>query len=98
MSVMFEVLYKPPSDPEREVVISERVGEFGGWLTYREEPEIAGMGPVCLTYEFNEFEEAEAAASQLRSQGEHVEGPMEYGDETEGDSGEEPADFDGEAR
>jgi hypothetical protein len=38
MSVMFEVLYKSPSDSRREAVISERVGELGGRLTYREEP------------------------------------------------------------
>jgi hypothetical protein len=80
MSVMFEVLYKSPSDLRREAVISERVREFGGRLTYREEPEVLGVGPVCLTYEFDGFPEAEKAASRLRSQGEHVEGPMEYGD------------------
>jgi hypothetical protein len=80
MSVMFEVLYKSPPDPRREAVITERVGEFGGRLTYREEPEVVGVGPVCLTYEFNGFPEAQEAASRLRSQGEHVEGPMDYGD------------------
>ena len=76
---MFEVLYKPPSDQRREAVISERVGQFGGRLTYREEPDLAGVRPVCLTYEFNGYQEAEEAASRLRSQGEHVEGPMDYG-------------------
>jgi len=80
MSVMFEVLYKSPPDPEREAVISERAGQFGGRLTYREEPDLVGTGPVCLTYEFNGFQEAEEAASRLRTQGEHVEGPMDYGD------------------
>ena len=80
MSVMFEVLYKSPPDPRREAVISERVGELGGRLTYREEPDVIGAGPVCLTYEFNDFPEAREAASRLRSQGEHVEGPMDYGD------------------
>jgi hypothetical protein len=80
MSAMFEVLYKPPSDSRREAVISERVGEFGGQLTYREEPNVGAEGPVCLTYEFPGFPEAEEAASRLRSQGEHVEGPMSYGE------------------
>ena len=79
MSVMLEVLYKRPSDPKREATISERVGQFGGRLTYREEPGSAGVGPVCLTYEFDAFPQAEEAASRLRSQGEHVEGPMDYG-------------------
>jgi hypothetical protein len=77
---MFEVLYKSPSEPQREAVISERVGQFGGRLTYREEPDVVGVGPVCLTYEFNSFQKAQEAASRLRSQGEHVEGPMDYGD------------------
>lgn len=80
MSVMFEALYKSPSDPQREAVISERVGQFGGRLTYREEPEVVGVGPVCPTYEFNGFQESEEAAARLRSQGEHVEGPMDDAD------------------
>ncbi len=80
MSVMFEALYKSPADSRREAAISERVGEFGGRLTYREEPDLGGVGPVCLTYEFDGFPQAQEAASRLRSQGEHVEGPMDYGD------------------
>ena len=79
MSFMFEVLYKSPSDSRREAAISERVGNLGGRLTYREEPNVEG-GPVCLTYEFAGLPEAQEAASRLRSQGEHVEGPMNYGD------------------
>jgi hypothetical protein len=77
---MFEVLYKPPSDPRREAVISDRVGKFGGRLSYREEPELVGVGPVCLTFEFNDFDVAQEAATWLRSEGEHVEGPMDYSD------------------
>jgi len=79
MSFMFEVLYKSPSDPGREAALSERIGRFGGRLTYREEPDV-GVGPVCLTFEFNDYQVAEEAASSLRSQGEHVEGPVDYGD------------------
>ena len=79
MSFMFEVLYKSPSDPQREAAISDRVGRFGGLLTCREEPDW-GVGPVCLTYEFDEFQGADRAASSLRAQGEHVEGPLDYGD------------------
>jgi hypothetical protein len=80
MSVMFEVLYKSPPDSRREAAISERVRSFGGRLTYREEPEKIQEGPVCLTYEFDGFQEADEAATQLRSQGEHVEGPSTYAD------------------
>jgi hypothetical protein len=80
MSFMFEVLYKSPSDTRREAVISESVGQFGGSLTSREEPDVAGVGPVCLTFEFDDPRVAEQAASCLRSLGEHVEGPVDYGD------------------
>ena len=82
MSFMFEVLVKSPSDPRREAVISDRLGQFGGRLTYREEPDLVGVGPVCLTYEFGDLEVANQAASSLRSQGVHVEGPVDYGEES----------------
>jgi hypothetical protein len=77
---MFEVLYKSPPDPRREAVLSERVSQLGGRLTYREDPDVVGVGPVTLTFEFDGFQEAHEAASRLRSLGEHVEGPMDYGD------------------
>ncbi len=80
MSYMFEVLYKSPSDPRREAAIAESVSQFGGDLTCREEPDVIGVGPVCLTYEFRNLHVAEQAASCLRSRGEHVEGPVNYGD------------------
>jgi hypothetical protein len=80
MSFMFEVLYKSPPDSRREALISECVSRFGGRLTYREEPEAVSTGPVCLTYEFGDWTVAEQAASCLRREGEHVEGPMDYGD------------------
>lgn len=80
MSAMFEVLYESPADSRRESVISERLERFGGRLTYREEPDFAEVGPVCLTYEFSALGIAQEAATALRSQGEHVEGPSDYGD------------------
>lgn len=79
MSVMFEVLYRTPSDPARESTIAESVGGFGGKLAYREEPQAKETGPVCRTFEFSGYEQANRAAAQLRSLGEHVEGPMAYG-------------------
>ncbi len=78
MSFMFEVLYKPPSDPQREMSISESVGAYGGSLTCREDPDGVGQGPVCLTYEFDDIQVAEQAADCLRSRGEQ--GPVNYGD------------------
>ena len=80
MPFMFEVLYKSPPDTRREAVISESVGQFGGSPTCREEPDVVGAGPVCLTYEFDDRRVAERAASCLRSRGGHVEGPVDYGD------------------
>ncbi|MEO6808097.1 MAG: hypothetical protein ABI353_03165 [Isosphaeraceae bacterium] len=79
MSFMFEVLYKPPSDPRREAVISESLRPFGGSLTCREEPDAVEAGPVCLTFEFPDLRVAEEAATCLRTRGEHVEGPVDYG-------------------
>jgi len=80
MSYMFEVTYKSPPDSRREATISERIGGFGGQLTYREEPQGPGGGPICLTFEFPELLIARSAASILHEQGEHVEGPEDYGD------------------
>jgi len=76
---MFEVYYRPPSDPVREARIFELVGANGGRLDFREAPEVDGSSYVCLTYEFDELPAAEAAAHQIRTLGEHVEGPVEYG-------------------
>lgn len=79
MSYMFEVLYRGPADPPRETALTQQVSELGGHLDYREEPAGAMAGSVCLTYEFDDRRRAEAAAAALRRQGEHVEGPMDYG-------------------
>jgi hypothetical protein len=78
MSYMFEVYYRPPPDPAREAELAERVTVHGGRLDYREAPD-GGLGGVCLTFEFGDLSQARAAAESLRLQGEHVEGPVEYG-------------------
>ena len=57
---------------------ADRVARFGGHLDFREEPPGA-QGSVCLTYEFDQLDRAEAAAETLRQAGEHVEGPVDYG-------------------
>jgi hypothetical protein len=53
---------------------------MGGRLDYREEPE-NDWGPqaVVVTYEFDDRDRAEQAAETLRREGEHVEGPQDYG-------------------
>lgn len=80
MSIMLEILYHSPHDPERETRIAATLNSFGGCLTYREEPATDSLArTVCLTYEFAERDSAETAANQLRNLGEHVEGPMDYG-------------------
>jgi hypothetical protein len=79
MSFMFEVYYKPPANPAKEAVITDRVLTLGGRLDFREEGDEHGLGGVCLTYEFENLESAARAADVLRGLGEHVEGPVEYG-------------------
>jgi hypothetical protein len=77
---MFEVYYVAPADPVRETLLTATVSRFGGRLDFREVPDENGAGPVVLTYEFDDPTQAELAAEALRGQGEHVEGPVTYGD------------------
>ena len=79
MSYMFEVYYKPPHHPGREAMLTKQVARLGGRLSFREEPEDQEIGAICLTYEFDEIDLAEKAADSLRRQGEHIEGPADYG-------------------
>ncbi len=79
MSYMFEVYYRAPADPTREAALTERVSRLGGRLDYREAPDDGRPGGVCLTFEFHDIDRARAAAEALRAQGEHVEGPADYG-------------------
>jgi hypothetical protein len=93
VTFMFEVFYKTPPDPKKEAAILESVSKLGGRLDYREVPDHDNMPDdeeevqvttcawetITLTYEFDHSEQAEAAAESLRRQGEHVEGPQDYG-------------------
>jgi hypothetical protein len=79
MSYMLELYYKPPADPAKETALLKCVSELGGRLDYREDSDGKPEQSICLTYEFDEFDQAEAAAERLRQQGEHVEGPQDYG-------------------
>jgi hypothetical protein len=79
VSYIFEVYYKPPVDLKKETSLLERVTKFGGRLDYREEPNNIPSGSICLTYEFEDPDQAAVAAECLRQQGEHVEGPQDYG-------------------
>jgi hypothetical protein len=80
MTYMFEVYYKAPADLEKEAALLKRVSKMGGRLDFREEPENnSGPQAVVLTYEFDDRDRADEAAEALRQQGEHVEGPQDYG-------------------
>ena len=79
MCYMFEVFYSLPPNESREGALSKTVANFGGHLGYRESINRDKNATVCLSFEFSNLKQAEAAATALRGQGEHVEGPMEYG-------------------
>ncbi len=82
VSYMFEVYYKLPADPKKELSLLERVSKVGGRLDCREEPKSESHGSICLTYEFEDYERAAAAVECLQQQGAYVEGPQEYGEES----------------
>lgn len=79
MSFMIEVYYHAPPDRSREERISTEAGRYGGQLTYREEPSNGQSKAVCLTYEFDSLDSAKRAVDVIRSFGDHVEGPVDYG-------------------
>lgn len=79
MSIMFEVYYKAPPDPRKEAKLNVQISRYGGHLTFRENPDQYDSASVCLTYEFDDLSLAGMATKLLREQGEHVEGPVDYG-------------------
>jgi hypothetical protein len=81
MSYMFEVYYQQPPDLKKEARLAERVSHLGGRLDYREECQRSGSPSICLTFEFDNLDQARSAAAKLREQGEYVEGPVDYGAE-----------------
>ena len=82
MSYMIEVIYREPRDSGREERIAAAVSPLGGMLTFVEAPSSEKAShTICLTYEFSDLQVASNAADRLRTLGEHVEGPSEYGDD-----------------
>lgn len=79
MTVMFEVYYKAPANAAKETALTQKVSSLGGRLDYREDTDEQERVGICLTFEFEDFESAQIAAQKLREQGEHVEGPGDYG-------------------
>jgi len=78
MSIMIEVYYKQPESIEHEQKILSCVSDHQGGITCREGGKVS---PVCLTIEFPNWESADHASLRLKAMGEHVEGPMDYGDD-----------------
>jgi hypothetical protein len=79
MSVLCQVYYGAPVDSLREEKLSAEVARFGGKLTAKDEPD-PPCAAVILYFEFDDWHSAEDAAKFLYERGEHVEGPMTYGD------------------
>lgn len=77
MSAMFEVYYRSPTNATRERELASIIEPLGGRLDYREADE-RSSGPIVLTYEFADRNQAEEAARMHRARGEHVEGPQDY--------------------
>lgn len=76
MSVMIEIYYKQPDDLRVNRIAS--VGACcNGNITFRESD---SANSICLTAEFDSWDEANAATAQLCDLGEHLEGPCDYGD------------------
>ncbi len=88
MTKILEVIYRAPVDSCRESRIVSTSQHYGGEVTYREEPTSTSVvQSICLTIEFAELADAGLAATELRSQGEHVGGPVDYGDNERGGPG-----------
>ena len=77
MSFMTDVYFKPPANPAKEAVITDRMIFFGGRLDLREDTDDHDLDGVCLSYEFDDIEGATQAADLLRELGEDFEGPYE---------------------
>ena len=72
---MFELYIKQPCTAEDEQSVLEAVEPYCGRLDYRE----SSQSNVCLTLEFEDQQQAEAAHQLLFDRGLHVEGVGEYG-------------------
>lgn len=76
MSAMIEIFYRKPVDATHEQKIISIVTNHEGSVTYKEDDT---QESICLTAEFDSWENAIAATATLRKIGEYVEGPADYG-------------------
>lgn len=80
MAWAFDMYYKLPRDAAREQRFAHEVSSHAGRLDHADVTAIEGVSAtVCLTYEFDDPSAAEVCAAFMRSRGEHVEGPYDYG-------------------
>ena len=77
MSVMLEVWLSSPPDDLRLNAMEECIARRGGRTTYRE----ANTQATCFTIEFDGWDVAKSAGQELRDLVDHLEGPVEYGDD-----------------
>ncbi len=77
---MIEVYYLGPADSEKESIVTERAKKFEGSLTCKEVPENDASRTIVLTYEFDDWAQAEKAMEEIQRLGDqvHVEGPCDY--------------------
>lgn len=90
MAFITDVYYKPPANPAKEAVVTDRMAQLGGRLDLREDTDDHDLGGVCLCYAFDDMEGATKAADLLRELGEDFEGPYELRPE-DWTEGREPA-------
>ena len=78
MSFAIDIYYAAPEDTAREARIGAQAVASGGHFDWRDLPTEHSRS-ICLTFDFPGLAAAESAAVAIRAQGEHVEGPYDYG-------------------
>ncbi len=77
MSVMIEIWLANPIEQDRESAVEKTISDLRGKTTFREND----LKSTVLTIEFTDLESANQAEPVLRKLSDHLEGPMEYGDD-----------------
>lgn len=79
MSVMVEI-YLREGQMEQKRSIVESARKFSGNLTFEENESsaVSVSKGVCLTFEFELYEQAEKFGDVIKCDGFHVEGPYDY--------------------
>lgn len=75
MATMIELYYERPEDPAKEMHAIGLAEQYGGRLTCKETDL---PNTLCLTIEFETWDQAVEVADELRAAGVHIEGPCFY--------------------